>query len=664
MSRTRTRFSVALATGLGCLGPIAATAPAQGPGDEVRRAAAEWGRRGGPSRRVVDQVCIVPDVPTFLEAVSSWDRDHWFPVLIGDVELTFKFLRAFRPARIVRYPRRAEPLAADRVWDRALAAVGGSWAEADAPASEAMPGNAPPRGVGPSPPGVVVSSPDSPTLAGAVALAAGRFQPLIRWDPPRRFSDVIDVAEARMMALDLETQVGARVRNYGRLGDDCDFITLAGNWPYKYRDPQGEQALDDLVGRFVDNRGRWAFVGRLVGGASAAAYQAMCALFLQPRSAILFNTYDEAGEPWSSFAMRGASERLAALLPVEHRSGARAGLSGWHEAFDPVNRFGLVLINSHGGPSQFHVVDGTAATADVPPSVPSAVLMVHSFSAANPTDPQTIAGRWLAGGAFVYFGSMNEPFLQSFRTPDEVASRVAEGMPLGAAARKAAAEPFGHPWRLVYLGDPLYRLRPDDRPRLSSWGPVAAWPEFEAAADPGDAATDDARLAWIAEAALVRLRRDPGPSRRADLAAVLAAIDRQRLSPPLRPLRDALLIDMMPADLRAILAKIPPSERSDSVQRHWEGCLLADLQRLATARDLGGAMGLWDEAIRSPSPREFLDVVTARVSALADSPPRRASWDARLRDALRDLEGTPRAELIQAERKRLGDQAGAARGQP
>ncbi len=397
-------------------------------------------------------------------------------------------------------------------------------------------------------------------------------------------------------------------------------MTLAGNWPYKYREPQGEQALDDLVGRFVDNRERWAFVGRLVGGATAAAYQAMCALFLQPRSAILFNTYDEDGAPWSSYAMQGASERLAALLPVEHRSGARAGLSGWHEAFDPVNRSGLVLINTHGGPSQFHVADGTATTADIAPSVPAAVLMTHSFSAANPTDPRTIAGRWLAGGAFVYFGAMNEPYLNSFQTPERVAAGIAEGIPLGAAARKARGEPFGQPWRLVYLGDPLYRVRADDRPRLASWAPVASWPEYEASADPGDGATDDVRLTWAVETALLRLRRDPGASRRADLPAALAAIDRQRLSPPLRPLRDALLIDAMPADLRAMLAKIPPPERSESVQRHWEGCLLADLQRLATSRDLGGAMGLWDEAIRTPAPREFLDAVTARVAALADSP--------------------------------------------
>ena len=59
--------------------------------------------------------------------------------------------------------------------------------------------------------------------------------------------------------------------------------------------------------------------------------------------------------------------------------------------------------------------------------------MIHSFSAADPTDPRTIAGRWLANGAFVYFGAMNEPFLQAFRPPRLVAALIAEGVPLGAA---------------------------------------------------------------------------------------------------------------------------------------------------------------------------------------------------------------------------------------
>jgi hypothetical protein len=340
MKRTWTITRLWMALGLGWLGSVASPALADPPADVVRAVSAAWERRPGPARRVVDQVCLVPDLPTFLEAIATWDRDHWFPILIDDVELTLKFLRAFQPARIVRYPMKVGSLPGDRVWDRATAAVGRSWAAPGAADDALAIGNAPPIGVGPTPPGVVISSPESPMLAGAVALAAGRFQPLIRWDVARRFADLISPDEARGLALDLETRVAQRVPAYGRLGDDCDFLTLAGDWPYRYREKEGELALDDLLGRFLDNRARWAFVGRLVGDEPASVYQAMCSLFLQPRSGLLFNTYPEAGEPWSGYSLRGASERLGGVLPVEHRSGGRASLAGWHDEFDPINRFG------------------------------------------------------------------------------------------------------------------------------------------------------------------------------------------------------------------------------------------------------------------------------------------------------------------------------------
>jgi len=84
--------------------------------------------------------------------------------------------------------------------------------------------------------------------------------------------------------------------------------------------------------------------------------------------------------------------------------------------------------------------------------------MIHSFSAADPTNPETIGGRWLAQGAFVFFGSVNEPFLPAFRTPRLVAALLAAEVPLVAALRQGEFEAFGFPWRLVYLGDPLYRL--------------------------------------------------------------------------------------------------------------------------------------------------------------------------------------------------------------
>ena len=91
---------------------------------ELRKAAAVWESRRGPKRRVVDVVCLVPDLPGFLQAIATWDQEHYFPILLDDAEYAPKFLRAFRPARVVRFPRKAEAIPADRLWEEAAAAVG------------------------------------------------------------------------------------------------------------------------------------------------------------------------------------------------------------------------------------------------------------------------------------------------------------------------------------------------------------------------------------------------------------------------------------------------------------------------------------------------------------------------------------------------------------
>ena len=78
--------------------------------ESLRRASATWEFRVGLERSVVDQVCLVPDLPTFLEVIATWDRGHYFPVLFDDVESSFRFIRAFRPARVVRFPKSSAPI--------------------------------------------------------------------------------------------------------------------------------------------------------------------------------------------------------------------------------------------------------------------------------------------------------------------------------------------------------------------------------------------------------------------------------------------------------------------------------------------------------------------------------------------------------------------------
>jgi hypothetical protein len=610
MSRSMRQVRISVGIGLIGIGSLQLAVPPERLDHEtgsrqaagaISQAERSWQGRPGPGRQVVDLVCLVPDLASFLEAIAAWDESHAFPILIDDVELSFKFLRAFRPARIVRYPRRAAPIPAEQVWDAAVAAVGRSWTSETAGA--ALPGDAVPKRLGPTPPGVVLSSPSSPMLAGAVALAAGRFQPLIRGEIAGSFADVPSAEEALSLTRSLEARVAGAIPSYGTLGDDCDFLTLAGDWPYRYQTVNGPAAFDDLVGRWdgVPGRPRWAFTGRLLGDTTASVYRAMCSLFLQPDAALLLNTYTDPSPPWSTYAMAGAADALQPIAPVTVREGGQASLNDWSRLFDPINRFGLVLINTHGTPTQFHLRGGPGQTDDVPPSVPAAVLMIHSYSAADPNDPQTIAGRWLANGAFVYFGSLFEPYLPAFRPPAEVARLLAAGVPLGAATRRVPPEPYSQPWRLVYLGDPLYQVLPrtDRLPRLERWPPVASWPAAAEFPQPTAAAAADTHLNWVLNTALYQLQRSAQPHQPIDLPRALLAIDRAELDPRLRPVYDALLIDTLVSSERAgllleELKSIPPDGNPSLVRRTRESLL----RRLKTGPGEASARG--DAARRTP----------------------------------------------------------------
>ncbi len=626
----------------------------------IREASASWERRQGPARSVVDQVCLVPDLATFFEAIATWDEAHYFPILIDDVESTLRFVRAFRPARVVRYPKAAAAIAPGQVWERARDAVAASWARVDAEGRSPPPGDLVPKHLGPTPPGVVLSTPEAPMLAGAVALAAGRFQPLRRVDFARQFGDRLSIEEFRAFDDLVTAEVRRAAPDHGRLGDDCDFLTLAGDWPYGYAGSIGGDAtVEDGLGRDPRTGLRWAFAGRLLGDPARSVYRAMCSLFLQPEAVALFNGYDEKTPPWSDYSMRPAGLRLAASRPTAHVAGPRANVEGWHEVFDPANRYGLVLVNSSGGPTDFGLVEGSASVPDVPRSVPAAVLMIHSFSAARPNDPATVAGRWLANGAFVYFGSMTEPFLDAFRAPGLVGDLIAEGLPLVVAARSTLAEPRGTPWRLAFLGDPLYRVAPvgPGRPaRLANWEPTARWPAYAEATRPV-AASDAANLQWALNTTLARLRGGksaPGD----DTIDALLAIRRARLPGPTRPIFDALLADQLSqarrrGDLRARIAAIPEAERSPDLRRWFETIVATDFAATIARGDPSQARQAWADAIRSPLPREFKEQATTRVGRLATNPVRRHDWLLFLRAILRERPRAPEAGSVETELKRV-----------
>ena len=441
-----------------------------------------------------------PTCRRFSRPIAAWDERHYFPILIDEPAWTLPFLRAFQPARVVRYT--AKPHAAGSVSDAKSAAASprgeAAWLKAiDAVrracstppkvdgATDGEPSNASSRS---KTPGLVIADPDCATIGAAVALAAGHFQPLVRLGafhlPPgvrgaaestRRLDDVLTLVEAWGFARGIEARVAASVAKYDKLGDDCDFLTIAGDWPYRYeveaaeRPVRGVYALDDLVGR---NLAGGPSLGGLEQSRSAGPTQAESSGI--PRRAWrgrwehsssirvrrFCGTPITTRMPWSTYSMKSASAQLTRIVPgpVTHAEGAQADLEHWHSTMKSANRFGLFLINTSGGPDFFSIAGGPGRPGDVPRRIASAVGMIHSFSAADLSDPGTLGGRWLANGAYVYYGAVHEPFLLAFRPPGLVTELIAADVPLVAAMRQGELEPFGFPWRLIYLGDPLYRV--------------------------------------------------------------------------------------------------------------------------------------------------------------------------------------------------------------
>ncbi len=543
-------------------------------------------------------------------------------------------------------------------------------AQAEAPGLVAKPwpsGEIVPDTHGPTPPSLVVSHPESPSLAGAVALAAGRFQPLVRWESRARRAEVVTEAQARTLCLEIETEISRVTSRYAGIGDPCDFLTLAGDYPDRYLAVggglrAGPASFDDLVGRDREGLRRWAMVGRLGGDSPQSVYRAMCALFLQPNSALFFDGYDEKDRDFRPYAMRSSAVKLPAEIKATVRNGADADLAHWHKVLDPVNRFGLVYVNTSGTTNVFTLPGGIATTADIPPSVPSVVFMNHSFSAADPASPKTLAGAWLSGGAYLYFGAMHEPYIQSFRTPTLVISMLAEGIPIAAAVKMGVDENevFGGPWRLHLLGDPLFRLDPREAkaPRWPASKPTSDWPAYEAGPRPtGASAGDVALLGWVAKATLVDAATSAPPS--ADLESALLGIHREALAANLRLVLDGLRIDALPRSgpraeaLAEALVRIPDAGRSPNVVRALDSWRAATIAAAVERKDFKKALRTWI-ALSGPNvPGDYKAELTLRVGQLAQATSNLGPWRDQVEAALKGRESPAEAKFLRDELARL-----------
>jgi hypothetical protein len=419
------------------------------------------------SAPLADAVLIVPTEAAYAAAIGSWSPELRFPVLIDDgtpeaAERIGLFVRGFRPARVLRWDAPgatfpAEPSARLAAMEAIIArAMGVAPADSERPgAIDAAVAKLTSQNL--TPPGVVLVDVADASWAAGLALAAGHGQPIAPFRYPYGPVGSVPVKESAQIDA-LTVALAERLKlAWNTLGDDIDAITICANIPTKAdTEKQGEfAALTDLVGRVKDGGNkRWAWAGQVYSRtASEGAYNAMCGLFIRADSAWLFNGY-ESGKPWSDYSPKPAVEVFNSIK-LRHtvidfpdgtdrtwRARAREGLDS-----------SFIMVTTMGNADFFDLRPGRCKPGDVPLlKRPASVYFIHSWSMTSPASRETVGGRWMERGAFAYFGSVQEPYLQSFITPSFFAARFCAGAPWGAML---SSDDRGA-WKVGSVGDPLY----------------------------------------------------------------------------------------------------------------------------------------------------------------------------------------------------------------
>lgn len=585
--------------------------------------------------RVHPTVVIVGSETDYARLIGAWSLSVRFPILIDDGsdrarEDIARFVRAFGPERVVRWAAEAgaPPLPED-IGERQRtleSVVFASWGATDGGSLEGVWAQ-----THFSPFGVVVASARDHAWTAGVALAAGRGQPII-WTntTPRPVGGVMSADALAALTMTIETGLESLERPDGwrGLGDGVEAVTLCLNQPSRLRIDGSEVALTDRIGRHGDGA-RWGWCGMVFGDGPRAAYRAMCALFLTPSSALLFDGYRPGFAP--PFELQPAAEILQkAGWKVEMNAPPHGGVEQWRQR----TRFALstdfVHVNSSGMAPWFDLTPGRARASDVPALArPAAVHFIHSFSAQYADDVNTVAGRWLENGAYAYLGSMAEPMLGAFVPARALVTRLLLRAPLGVAVRQDDAAL----WRLNYFGDPLI-----------VFGPAA--PRLEGELDlPGAAPLDEAMGAALREkrlgaaaAGLVMLGRDADAARLARAALDEGALDAETarvVLPAAHRQRDsALFVSLFaamekPDRLRAEHADLLWAVARAEIQSTNDQRLLMHLRetvRAATAEE--------DAALLAPSLARVFGVGAARslIAELTES-----ATDERVRQRLVEL---------------------------
>lgn len=441
---------------------LTALAPAQSPPAEAPPPQVLLGRRADILRltlKVRPTVVVVSSPDDYVRAIARWSLAERYPILIDDGsarsrEDIARFVRAFEPKSVLRWKAAAAPedrLPEDPAELRLAIETAArlAWGAKDAEAlAEVW------KQSRFTPFGVVVASPADPAWTAALALAAGRGQPILWLDTkPAPISQFISEEQAQALDRAIAGQLDGLGRPWRALGDEIDAVTLCLSHGVNINAKSGKLALTDALAR-GEGGGRAAYVGIVHGDAPQATYRAMCALFLQPRRAWLFDGYKQDLAP--PYALPAAAKLLdQATFEVSTNTPPLGGLTHWRQRTKGGVNFDLIHVNSSGNADFFDLTPGRAFVGDVPfLNKPAMVHFIHSFSAQFAADAQTIGGRWLENGAYCYYGSMDEPFLGAFLPSQMVVTRLLLGAPFAAAVRQDDTKV----WKLNVFGDPLATL--------------------------------------------------------------------------------------------------------------------------------------------------------------------------------------------------------------
>ena len=421
---------------------------------------------------VADQVVLVPDGRTYLDELAKWNEHARWPVLIEDDFYTPLFVRGFAPKRLIRRPS-IGVMPSERAEREAL--VSKSAADAIADGATDITDALLKRNVPPSM--IVLTDAMDPAWTAAAALAAGRCAP-IHFSSEKYGLPQETLSDAGFRRLANELEVGAERTNlpWKGLGDAIDAFVICRDVPWKATPelPPGSRieinagpfptkpgqpiSTLDALGRHGDGAW-WAMGSGIFGSETRSAYVAMSALFAPRTTAWLVHTYD-GGEPWQQYDVTPAAEELTKQgLLTQTWVRERATIDALRLLL--MGGFGCdaLFVNSHGVHTQFGMNGGTTANAgDVPLfDHPVMVHFLHSFSLEVPNLEDSVGGRFIANGAYAYFGSVYEPMLPAFVPPALIAARCGALVPFLLAARTMEGA-FARPWRTAGYGDPLTLL--------------------------------------------------------------------------------------------------------------------------------------------------------------------------------------------------------------